>query len=153
MRCYAFTCPHCEFMARVCGTVDHAANCFSITFVCHDCRTLYDLATHVRLPASLALKNRARDGTLQSRSPRTLEKPEFNSIVPENVHVGEIIINTRPTLPQGLLPHNTSLRWVELAPRCPVAAFHKIEPWTHPGRCPRCQIHLDRSLLPFRTMD
>ena len=113
--------------------------------VCHDCRRLFDAATHVRLPVTA--KPKKPTGLLARRLP-TLMAGDFKLALPDHIHASKVILNQKPTLPEPLLTRSNS-RWVELVVQCPAGTTHRIESWKEPGRCPCCQAFLDKSFVPI----
>lgn len=148
-RTYLFSCSKCNFTARVAGGVDNGRNCFVRTIQCHDCRQLYDVATHVRLSPPLALRNKIGVGPPESRLPRRLPKAELRLLIPEHVAHSTTVVSCCPGVPEGMLVAAMDARWVELAVECPRNARHRFDSWTDPGRCPYCLTYLDKSLWPF----
>ena len=152
-RCYLFTCSKCNYVARVAGQEDGGYNCWLATFVCRECRQLYDLATLVRLPAALALKTQAGAGSTYSRFPRKVAAADLKEIVPAQAYFSGEIVPGQPQLPDAILPTRLDPRWVQLQVQCPVARHHHLQSWRDPGRCPKCATYLDKSLVPFRIWD
>ena len=72
--------------------------------------------------------------------------------VPDHIHASKVIVNQKPVLPEPLLSRSP-VRWVELAVRCPNGTTHRIERWKDPGRCPCCQVFLDKSFVPYRIWE
>jgi Zn finger protein HypA/HybF involved in hydrogenase expression len=44
-------------------------------------------------------------------------------------------------------------KWESVKPACPVSGSHFVEPWQHPGRCPRCGSFLEPNGFPVRVWD
>jgi hypothetical protein len=108
----------------VSGGADEGFHCATQTIVCLDCKALHDVPVRVRVA----------------------EPPEAKA--------GKLLPRREAFLPPMLLftkPPRT--KWLKLPPRCPAYARHCIQPWTAPGKCPRCGIFLERAALPFRIWD
>jgi hypothetical protein len=123
-RVYSFFCPHCDYRANVSGGEEEGFHCATRTVVCLDCKALHDVAVRVRVAENPA-------------------NPPGKRLAGEASHLPPMLLFGRPP----------RTRWLDLAPRCPANAHHRIEPWTAPGKCPRCGIHLERTVLPFRIWD
>jgi hypothetical protein len=133
-RTYVFYCPRCEYVARVSGGADAGFHCATQTIVCTDCRALYDVPTKLRVA---------------EESPTARPRPKKS-----------LLAEVKPPLPSPVDPTNMLLfsepprtKWIQIKPRCPVAALHRVEDWTNPGKCPRCGTFLDRTVSPFRVWD
>lgn len=120
---------------------------------CLDCRNVYDVATHVRLPPSVVVANRVGAVDAAGRLARRLSKRTLRPLIPEHVTFLPEITDPRPGLLEGMLVGPTDRRWVELAVGCPVNPRHRIESWAMPARCPYCATYLDRSLWPSLVWD
>jgi hypothetical protein len=129
-RTYLFECPRCEYRVAVAGGVEQGLLCQVQTFRCRDCSTLLDVPVRVRVTD--------REGPGPGR-PEALQD-----------QLRRRFTNWHLRLPIGAAARD---RWVVLKPRCPVSPIHRIEPWTHPGRCPRCEVHLDRTVMPYRIWE
>jgi hypothetical protein len=140
-RLYAFECAKCGFTARVSGGVDRGHLCFTQTVLCRDCKTLRDVATHVRLSRPPFPKLAA---TARLRLKRAIAKV----ILP--AHVGSSGEPARHPAGLGdlLLPGSDLSRWVALEVSCPAANAHRFRLWRHPGPCPRCGTFLDKTITP-----
>lgn len=125
-RVYIFTCPRCEYRARVSGGPAEGLHCVTQTIVCRDCKALHDVAVRVRVPEAEATP---------------LRKPKLLPVKQD--HLPPMLLFGRPPRTQ----------WLELKPACPVSGSHSIEEWTDPGKCPRCRTFLERDGLPFRIWD
>jgi hypothetical protein len=131
-RTYLFECPRCEYRAAVGGGLERGMLCQVQTIRCRDCSKLVDVPIRVRVTAREAKKPGAMAGNAwQDRLSR-----QFT-----NWHL---------QLPVGIAARD---QWVTLKPRCPINAVHRIEPWSHPGRCPRCDVPLDRTVMPYRIWE
>jgi hypothetical protein len=132
-RTYLFECPRCEYRVAVAGGVEQGLMCRVQTFRCRDCSALLDLPIRVRAAGP------------DTPGPAGLGRP-----VAWQDQLRQRFMNWHLQLPIGVAAKD---RWVTLKPRCPVSSFHRIEPWTHPGRCPRCEVHLDRTVMPYRIWE
>jgi hypothetical protein len=145
-RTFHFECAHCQYQARVGGGADSGINCAVQTIVCLDCRRLFDVLTRFRLRHDEDVSPPAVTKTKSSHShlPRQVDIPPF-----------ALVQNPWNIFAQG---HRASAalpdrRWVEAALACPVAALHRVKPWSAPGRCPRCGNYLERNGLPYRLWE
>jgi phage FluMu protein Com len=132
-RTYLFECPRCEYRVAVAGGVERGLLCEVQTMRCRDCSALLDVPIRVRtesreVPRSPAL---GRSDHWQDQLRRRFT----------NWHL---------QLPIEIAARD---QWVTLKPRCPVSPIHRVEPWTHPGKCPRCAVHLDRTVMPYRLWE
>jgi hypothetical protein len=68
----------------------------------------------------------------------------------------------RPEIPPTILGESSvnppakktaPLVWRDTNLTCPVEAEHFVEPWTDPGRCPRCGNFMAKNGVPFRAWD
>lgn len=125
-RVYTYTCPRCEYRARVTGGKAQGFHCETRTIWCRDCRALYDVAIRVRVAEAEP-----------AAPPNSKLLPEPKNHLPPMLLFGQ--------------PPRT--RWVQFKPKCPVSRHHKIELWTNPGRCPRCGTFLERDGIPYRVWD
>ena len=99
------------------------------TIVCADCKALYDVPVKLRVAEGVP------------PPPRRTKKSA--SLLPEQSDPTKILIFGEPP----------RTKWVSLKPGCPVAAHHRVEVWTAPGKCPRCGNYVERTVLPFRIWD
>ncbi len=126
-RVYTFTCPRCEYQARVSGATETGFHCVTQTVSCRDCRALHDVTVRLRVAE-----------TTEAAPPKSAKKlPAPDAFRPPLLLFGQ--------------PRRT--RWLELKPLCPVSPSHRIEVWTAPGKCPRCGMFLDRDVMPYRIWD
>jgi hypothetical protein len=132
-RTYLFVCPRCEYRVAVAGGVERGLVCQVQTFRCSECKALLDLTTRVRVESREVPR---RLGLGRSEAWQDQLRRRFS-----NWHL---------QLPVGVTSRD---RWVTLKPRCPVSPVHRVEPWTHPGKCPRCDVHLDRTVMPYRIWE
>jgi hypothetical protein len=133
-RNFLFECPRCGYRARVAGGVSDGAWFVVQTLHCHDCGQLHDAVIKWRLPAG---PGGGLKSTLASR----------RAAIPRTAPTFEAALNRLPPTGAG------RLRWVKFPLACPIAARHRVAEWHVPGRCPKCQWHLESSPLPFRTWD
>jgi len=126
---YLFECAKCGYRAVVAGGVAEGNDLKVQTVRCRDCRTLGDSVIAVRSNTNPRFWNRL-------------------DLLPEDI---------RPSLLQVLnrLPASPSepSHWATFEPACPANADHRIEPWTTPGRCPKCRAFMEGGGLPFRVWD
>jgi hypothetical protein len=138
-RSYWFECPQCGYRASVSGGADRGMHLWVQTILCRDCRALYDAVTRLRLPAppDLAGQGRGLRPVKSLAGPGALKlAPSFQSAVNR--------------LPSAGLKFS---RWVPFRIQCPVSAQHRVQTWNDPGRCPRCNLHLEKNALPYRIWD
>jgi uncharacterized protein YlaI len=132
-RTYLFECPRCEYRVAVAGGTESGLLCQVQTFRCSDCRALLDVTTRVRVESR---EVPLRPGLGRSDAWQDQLRRRFS-----NWHL---------QLPMGIASRD---QWVTLKPRCLVSPIHRIEPWTHPGKCPRCEVHLERTVMPYRIWE
>jgi hypothetical protein len=130
-RTYLFECPLCQYRAKVSGGADSGLHCQIQTVVCRECRQLFDVFTRQRRRADVA---------------DVIKFPGFYRPEIPPVILGDSSVNPRRDPPRRLV-------WREFALACPVEPAHFVEPWTDPGRCPRCGNFLEKNGLPFRLWD
>ena len=137
-RTYLFECGKCGFKAKVSGRADQGFDFSVQTILCRDCKKLYDAITRWKVPDEPAepapTPARKGGGRLLRRNPEAV--PTFDEAV-NQLAVTKV----------------KKLKWVPFKPRCPVSAVHRIQPWTDPGKCPRCGTYLERNALPFRIWE
>ncbi|MCS7338052.1 MAG: hypothetical protein NZ739_07425 [Verrucomicrobiae bacterium] len=135
-RSYMFECPRCYYRAIVAGGLDSSFHCWVQTIVCYDCKALHDVPVRVRVrieePHGTSAASQTRSSILM---PRT-EVPEVSNL-----------------LNRLFVTLAKEFRWVNYKLRCPKSDTHRIEPWREPGKCPRCNTQLERSLTPYRIWD
>ena len=138
-RSYWFECQRCGYRAKVSGRADRGLHLFVQTILCRDCKELYDAVTRLRVPDETAAAARLV-GVSRSKglSPRR-------------------DLNAPPSFPSAL---NRLLRfgakasqWLQFKLQCPVSAWHRVQAWNEPDRCPRCGVYLEKNALPFRIWD
>ncbi len=132
-RSYLFECPHCEYRVAVAGGVETGLACEVQTIRCRDCSSLIDVPVRVRV---------SRTGVLPSAG---LGRPDL-----WQDQLRWRFLNWHLQLPVDLARRRD---WVSVKVRCPVSAGHRVEPWTHPGKCPRCDVYLDRTVMPYRIWE
>ncbi len=135
-RAYLFECARCSYRVAVAGGVDRGAHCFVQTIHCRDCRILVDVPIRVRV------------------ADHEIQQPY--RLWPRNMLAFPRAVEPSPHLLwQNRLAFGGSFKWkwVNVALRCPVSRFHRVETWQEPGRCPRCGTYLDRALTPSRVWD
>jgi hypothetical protein len=140
-RTYLYECPKCGYKARVAGKPEHGFALAVQTILCLECRQLHDAVVRIKLPIPSELsawRLFASGGRLQplGRRPSPERPPAFESA------------SNRLTITGG-----KRFRWILYKPRCPVAQHHRVEPWTDPGKCPRCATFLERAATPYRIWD
>lgn len=135
---YWFECEKCGYRAKAAGKTDQGQTFHVQTVMCRDCRQLYDAVVKVK---EADLQRRPLDNLRLKPIPLTGAANERT---------------TPPTFEEILLrlpPKGGRQHWVRYRPTCPVSPLHRVEPWKHPGKCPRCGIFLEMSALPFRLWD
>src|SRR3954468_19540030 len=140
-RTYLFECSRCGYRTYVSGRADEGFHLAVKTIVCRDCRMLYDAVRRLRIPELTQAE--LRQGSLGLRG---FQFPYWQrrSDVP-------------PTFQSALnrltYPGYRRFKWVEYKLRCPNSALHRVEEWTEPNKCPRCNTFMDKDPLPFRIWD
>jgi hypothetical protein len=132
-RTYLFECPRCEYKVAVAGGAEQGLLAQVQTVRCRDCVALLDVPIRVRVASDEAPRSQAlgRPDAWQDQLRRRF-------------------MNWHLQLPVGLAARN---QWVSLKARCPVSPIHRVEPWTHPGKCPRCESYMDRTVMPYRLWE
>lgn len=135
-RVYLFTCPRCEYRAKVSGGADDGFHCATQTILCRDCNALHDAIVRMR--------------ATEPKAPLRSKPRPVKSLVPKN----------KPAiLPEAVAPDawlfggQAKSEWKSQKLRCPVAPHHRIQVWVAPGKCPRCGTWLERAMLPWRVWD
>ena len=136
-RTFLFECSRCHYKAAVVGGADRGFNCFVQTIVCRDCSSLYDVATRLRVAESQT----ERPPQLRWR-PLALAAESADQARPPFAWYNRL-----------LFAATRKARWVTLKLRCPVSMTHRIAPWQEPGKCPRCNTYLERTVMPYRIWD
>ena len=139
-RSYLFECPRCGYRAFVAGGVSDGAWFTVQTVRCRDCRALHDAVVEMKFAIPPLSESKLRLGLKTNASLRLL-----------------LGLKCPPTIQSALnqLPPGgaKSYRWIKFPPACPVSSRHRVEPWSTPGKCPKCEWFLEPSPLPFRTWD
>lgn len=123
------------------GREEQGLVCHVCTIVCPECSALFDAVTRARL---------SRDW-LKGRRPLHLDagwtpKSEWQRTVDA--------VREPVTLDQVLFEHHDPRGpWVEFPVTCPNVVHHAVQPWKDPGRCPRCGVYMERTLMPFRLWE
>ncbi|MGA3268978.1 MAG: hypothetical protein ABSE16_19435 [Verrucomicrobiota bacterium] len=142
-RTFRFECPQCQYWAHISGGADTGMHCAVQTIICLDCHRLYDVLTrmHVRVRGAKdePAARPARTGLLRDVPipPLYLMENSWNNFTP----------GQRPTAVAR------PWSWISLKPVCPVARFHRIDPWREPGRCPRCGTFMEKNVFPYRLWE
>src|SRR5258708_29654676 len=139
-RSYWFECSKCGYGAKVCGRADRGLNCFVKTIPCRDCKELYDAVYRLKIPAESHI--------IHTRPSRNLPgKPELSRLTKRRAPTFQTVLNWLPYA--GV----RRFKWLEFKLLCPIYENHRVEPWTDPGKCPRCGIFLEKNAIPFRVWD
>ena len=128
-RTYVFQCSRCGYQAKVSGGLEQGFHCVTKTIVCADCKALQDVPVKMRVAEGAPAPH---NGTKKSAG-----------LLPEQPDPTKILLFGEPP----------RTKWVSVRPGCPVAAHHRVEVWTAPGKCPRCGNFVERTVLPFRIWD
>ena len=137
-RTYLFECPKCGYKAKVSGGADQGRYFSVQTVLCRDCRRLHDAVLRWRVPLDVC--SRPLFGLRRWRfdsDKRSMEKPP--SV--------DMAINRLPP------PGARRFKWIDYKALCPVSAFHRIQFWNEPGRCPRCEAYMEKAALHFRLWE
>jgi transposase-like protein len=51
------------------------------------------------------------------------------------------------------LPLRATREWLKFKTACPVSPLHRVRGWKLPGRCPKCGMFLEQSVIPFQIWD
>jgi hypothetical protein len=135
-RSYWFECPKCGYRAKVSGRPDRGLNFFVQTILCRDCRELYDAVIRVRVPIDRGPEPATRRFGMLNPWGSGRNPPGFQAALNRLTVTGD-----------GLT------QWLDYPLRCPVLAFHRVQEWNDPDKCPRCGIYLEKNTLPFRIWD
>jgi hypothetical protein len=141
-RTYHFECPRCLYRTRVSGSPDSGINCETATIVCHDCRHLYDVFTRLRL---------RNQGDCGERKKRAIEMRPPELVIPPLALRENPVRVFQPGYRASMKPVES--KWILVKLRCPMAAYHRVEPWQDPGRCPKCGTLLDKNAFPYRMWE
>ena len=136
-----FECSKCGYRAKVSGGADRGVAFFVQTIHCRDCKELHDAVTRIKVPDESPIQFLNRP--FGWRRPRPLGAPAHRNVAPSF----QSVLNRLP--PTGI----RRFKWVRFKPQCPVSIFHKVEPWTAPGKCPKCGVYLEQGALPYRIWD
>jgi hypothetical protein len=145
-RCYAFTCPKCNFVAHVSGGEDGGMHCFTRTIHCLDCQDLFDVVTHLRQKRLGAFGLRKGVGLVN-------QAPKSWLPLPLHTTCSGLVRKRDVRLTGKVLPAGRFARWLEFHLQCPNGKRHRIQDWTAPGRCPRCGTFLDQTVVHYRIWD
>lgn len=145
-RCHAYSCSKCGYLAKVSGGEDRGRDVFTRTMHCLDCQSLYDGVSHVR---------QARPAGLSGgpQTPAAMRRLWAGITFPRHATGSEVVRGIGVRRLDAQLPAGQRSRWVAFKLACPRSAHHRVERWNHPGRCPKCATHLDRSLVPCLVWD
>jgi len=135
-RSYWFECPKCAYRANVSGRADRGLSFCVQTIRCRDCNELFDAVSRIKVPdqfRALGLVAELRPAKSFNLSGSLRVAPSFQAV-----------LNRLP--PTGV----QRFRWLAFKVQCPVTAWHRIENWNAPDRCPKCGTYLEQSVLPFR---
>jgi hypothetical protein len=131
-RTYQFICTQCQYRALISGGADSGLDCEVQTIHCRECRELMDVHTRVR---------RIVGQGKSARKFSAFTRPEIPPVI-----LRESLFNPKPAGPRDFV-------WEKVRLACPVSARHIVEPWKHPGRCPRCHAFMEQEGLPFRIWE
>ena len=123
-RTYQFECPQCHYQVKVSGGAAGGIHCEVQTVVCRDCRELFDVFT----------KLSGRVGAKEEIKFPGFFRTEIPPVILRGGVAGKLV-------------------WRELKLTCPVRWKHFVEPWTDPGRCPRCGNFLEKHGFPIKIWD
>ncbi len=140
-RTYWFECARCGYRARVSGGADRGFNLFVQTVLCRDCRQLYDAVTRLKVPAEFVTALRGKPTGAPPTKPTGKRLP-----APSPPRFQDAVDRL-------LYPGAAEFAWLRFKPQCPISVLHRIEPWSDPGKCPRCGLPLDKNALPFKIWD
>jgi len=126
---YLFECSKCGYRAVACGGVADGRDLRVQTVLCKDCRSIYDCVIGLRAVGG-----------------RPLWK-QFDPLSQDIAPSLESVLKQLPLSPQE------ATFWKEFELACPKEATHRVEPWTSPGRCPRCRAYIEGGGLPYRAWD
>jgi hypothetical protein len=120
----------------VSGGPDRGFAFFVQTILCRDCKVLYDAVIRVRLSGEPGAKPGFAFKHARLSRPPSSNPPTFESV-----------------LNRLRLSAAKPFRWIRFPLRCPVSAAHRVRPWNEPDKCPKCEMLLERSALPFRIWE
>lgn len=135
-RLFWFECSRCGYRATVSGGADRGLNFFTQTVACFDCKRLYDVVTRLRVPQELLADSKLKRLGKPPRLPGASGPPSFE-------------------VAASMLPYRgvRHLAWNRYKPQCPVSSAHRLSLWTDPGKCPKCGLHLEKTVLPYRLWE
>ena len=138
-RSYWFECPKCGYRAKVSGRAERGLSFFVQTILCRDCRELHESVTRLRVPdesGGWGNLGGLRQTRLLKAHPRLTAPPSFQAV-----------LNRLPAA--GV----RRFKWLAFKLQCPVSAIHRVRSWNDPDRCPKCDVFLEKSALPYRLWD
>ena len=131
----------CGYRAKVSGREDRGLNCIVQTILCRDCRELYDAVTRIRVVQP------KDDEAARKAAGASGMKAVTADWAPERPPVFQSALNRLLLLGAG------RSKWVHFRLRCPVSTLHRVESWNDPAKCPKCGLHLEKNVLPYRIWD
>jgi hypothetical protein len=140
-RLYTFECTQCGFQSALSGGQDRGISCFTESCQCLVCKTLFDAVTHVR-PAQRLVMPGSDPGH------RRLARLVAEVVLPRHVVSSGKILGRPKSMLGRLLPGGQAIHWAEMKVVCPKSDFHRMQPWNHPGPCPRCGVFLEKNTTP-----
>src|SRR6266852_7352445 len=113
---YLFECPKCAYRAKASGGDESGLTFSSRTISCHDCKSLYEVVTWIRIPI-LRIQKSGRQ--FFSGEAGKLSQLRW---LPDNPPSFDAALNrlTNVAIKDS--------RWIHLRLRCPVSRFHRVEP-------------------------
>jgi hypothetical protein len=140
-RSYCFECSKCGYRATVSGGTDCGVQFCVQTIHCRDCGTLYDAVTRLKVPSEATLGGWRKTGGIAWPSTASVNRNQ----------------GSPPSFADALsrLPNKGGkrYRWLQFELLCPNSRRHRVQVWNDPGKCPRCGVFLDKSVLPYRLWD
>ena len=140
-RSYWFECARCGYRAKVSGRADRGLDFFVQTIVCQECKELYDAVIRLRLPVESQIGFNHKPAGLRRSG---VLNPLRVSAAPPTF---QLVLNRLPFM--GV----RRFRWVQFKPQCPVSPLHRVQSWNDPDKCPRCGLHLEKNVLPYRIWE
>jgi hypothetical protein len=131
-RTYHFQCTQCQYHADLSGGADSGLHCDVQTILCRECRELFDVFTRARHEVGCM-------------------KFVQNFSAFKRLEIPPVILRDSLFAAKSAAPRQ--FEWEKLKLACPVSATHFVEPWRHPGRCPRCYAFMAQDGLPFRIWE
>lgn len=126
---YLFECEKCGYRSVVTGGLAEGNDVKVQTMICRECRLIYDCVIALRTATTVQLWKQLE------HLPR------------------EIAPSLASALARLPIPSTMRRQWRRFTPTCPAEATHRVDPWTSPGRCPRCRAYMERGALPYRIWD